>query len=196
MPLLVGAAIVMFGGALSLGILMAPLMLGFVKMCFRVVEGEKVEIGQITDGFSSFLSAFLLGVFVIAAVIITSCTIVGPIAVVFVCMFGFQFLARDESIGAVDALKASFELVKANMGLAGAVFLISMAINSVLGGGTGILGIPAYAFTTFAHDDPVPADHPGRTGRIAVVAIGCAGDTSPSLPTHKIPERSRVPAVA
>ena len=84
----------------------------------------------------------------VAGVLITSCTIIGPLAVVFVCMFAFQLLAREESIGAVDALKQSFELVKANMTAAGTVFVINLAINSVLGGGTGILGIPAFAFTT------------------------------------------------
>lgn len=147
-PLLVGALIVMFGGMLSLGILAAPLMLGFVKMCFRVAGDEPVEIGQISEGFSGFLSAFLIGLLMVVGVIITSCTVIGPLAIVFVCMFAFQILAREESIGAVDALKQSFELVKANMAAAGTVFVINLAINSVLGGGTGILGIPAFAFTT------------------------------------------------
>ena len=99
-PLLVAAVIVVVGGGLSLGILLGPLMVGFIGMCVRVANGEAVEIGQVTDGFSRFGAAFVLGVVVFLAVVLTACTVIGPLAVTLFAMYAFHVLAVDEEGGA------------------------------------------------------------------------------------------------
>lgn len=146
-PLLVGALILAFGAALTLGILAAPLMLGFTRMCLKVARSESVEIGDIGSGFSDFVPALILLLLVAVAVVLTACTIVGPLIIALFFCFAFQLLADNPGAGAVDSLKASVELVKSNFGDSAIVFLIAMAINSVLGS-TGIGAIPALAFAT------------------------------------------------
>lgn len=144
-PLLVGALIVMVGGGLTFGILMGPLMIGYIRMCRRALDGESLEIGQVGDGFGRFAGAFVLFLVLVAGMIITACTFVGPLVLMFVAMFAFHVMAFDDEIGGVDAIKRSFELVKANMSSCIVVFLVGAVINSVLSG-TFILGIPAFGF--------------------------------------------------
>ncbi len=161
-PLMVGALIVMIGGGLTFGILLGPLMVGYLRMCRRALDDEPLEIGQISDGFSDFARSFVLALVIGVAALVTACTVIGMIAVMFFTMFAFQIIAFDEDIGAVDAIKRSFELVKANIGPCALVFLIGVAINSILSG-TFILGIPAFAFmmlmntTLFLRLDAAPS---------------------------------------
>ncbi|MEQ9501665.1 MAG: hypothetical protein RIT81_32640 [Deltaproteobacteria bacterium] len=144
-PLLIAALIVLVGGGLTLGILMAPLMVGYIRMCRRVIDGETIEAGQVTEGFSQFARAFVLGLILVVAMIVTACTMVGPLILAFIAMFAFHVIAFDDDIGAIDAIKRSLEIVKANMGPCILVFLIGGVINSVLSG-TFVLGIPAFGF--------------------------------------------------
>ena len=61
-PLLVDAVIVTVLGTCTMGICLPALMFGYTRMAHRVVQGEKIAVGDSFQGFQHFVPSLLLGV--------------------------------------------------------------------------------------------------------------------------------------
>ncbi|MBT0994740.1 hypothetical protein KIN34_10635 [Cellulomonas sp. DKR-3] len=127
------------GGLITLVtvVLFSILQAGFVQAALRLSRGEALSV----DTFYRFRN---LGAVVVAALLVGVLTAVGyalcylpGIAVAFFAQFTLYYVV-DRGLGAVDALKASFELVKNNLG---PVALLSLGIVVVSAVGSLLCGV-------------------------------------------------------
>lgn len=58
--LAVAMFLALFIGAITIGILMGPLMAGMVFICLKLLRGEKAEIGDVFSKFDKFVPALIL----------------------------------------------------------------------------------------------------------------------------------------
>ena len=125
--------IVVFVGGFSLGILMGPLVVGFVQLARRRRRGEAATVSQIFDGMSSFGAAFLLTLIIAIGCFIGSMLLFVPALIVgLIVMFSFQVMVyKDAGVG--DALKGSFELVKAHFVPSLVLFILLFVLNAIAG---------------------------------------------------------------
>lgn len=132
-PYVLGTLAVSILGVLSLGILMGPLLVGYLDMVRRGSRGEPVAFEQVFSGFSQFVPAFLTGLLVGVGIFVGSLLLVLPgIAFAFFSCFAFPALAY-EGLGPVEAIKRSFGLVRDNL-VNVAVVLIVLGILQSIGG--------------------------------------------------------------
>jgi len=129
---IVASLIVSIVGGVTLGILAAPLGIGFIKMTRDRMAGKEVGAGDVFSGMSSFVPALVVGIIVVVGVMIGSALLVLPgLLVILVTCFAFHFIAYEEaSIG--DALSKSFSLVKDNI-LTVIIVLIALGVLNSLG---------------------------------------------------------------
>lgn len=110
-------------------ILFGPLTCGMYIMIFDRMEGGKVDIKRLFEGFDFFLPSFLAGLiffglsivgFIVTAIGFTLCVIpaiLGIALLVFlqtVFLFVFQLIVR-EGVDATEAISLSFEKIKENL---------------------------------------------------------------------------------
>ncbi len=121
-------------------------VLGMYKLSIRALRGEKIEIGDLFQGFERFGRSWVLLLLYGLAVCVGLLLLVIPgIYIGIVCGLCYQVIADDPAIGAVDALKKSKELVDGNFwmvfGALIVVALISIAASLIPVVG-GVLATP------------------------------------------------------
>ncbi len=140
-PLLhvLAALIVMLGGALTLGIALGPLLVGYLRLIDRQARGEEVLLGEVLDGLTHFAPAFVTWLIVTGAVIVASALVVLPgVVVAFVWAYALWFVAIKE-LKPTEALRASFALARQHVGPLLLVLLATVALNFV--GGLIAIGV-------------------------------------------------------
>lgn len=139
MAYLLAGLLVALVSALSLGLLMAPLFVGFIEMTERGSRGESLSAGQVFSGFSKFVPSFVATLLVSIAMIIgfTFLVLPGLCVVLFTC-FTLPAIALD-GLGPVEAIKRSFDLVRSNL----VNVLVLLIVNAILQGvgGAVVLGV-------------------------------------------------------
>ncbi len=88
---------------------------GLLKMAFDVVDGKQASLGTMLEGWDKvqlLVAAILTSI--LTAIGLILCVLPG-IAVLFFTAFTSAFVV-DRKLGAVDAIKGSFDLVKNNLG--------------------------------------------------------------------------------
>lgn len=148
---IVAALLTLLIGTVSLGICMPALHVGLFMMAFAKMRGEEISAGDVFQGFSKFGPAFVAAllaaiVVFVAALVLQIIPIVGQIASALLgivvgagLFYTFQLIAETD-IGAVDALKESFEKVKPDFLMYCVTSFVYGLINSV---GAGLCGIGA-----------------------------------------------------
>jgi len=118
-------------GGLTLGLLAAPLAVGFIQIVRHRMRGESAEVGTIFTGFSSFLTALVTLVIIGVGVGIGMALLVIPgIVVAFVTVFALQEIAYKNP-GVFEALSGSFQAVKKNVVGVLVVMVLLAVLNSI-----------------------------------------------------------------
>lgn len=136
---IVASLIVGVVGTVSLGILAAPLMVGFIRLTRNRMRGEEVGAGDVFGGMSALIPSLIAAILIAIGVGIGSLLLVLPgIAVAVIFSYAFHLIAYDDAnVG--DALKGSFELVKNNILLVILVMVLIGILNSI--GGVVVVGV-------------------------------------------------------
>jgi uncharacterized membrane protein len=142
--ILAGLLVAVVGGV-TLGILIGPLMVGFVELTRKRLRGQPGTATDVFSGFQKLVPAILAGIVIGLAVIIGSILCILPgLAVAWAAMFAFHFMAyKDQDVG--DCLKNSFELAKANIGPTLVLFLLVGFLNG-LGNAVALGGLLTFPF--------------------------------------------------
>jgi len=129
---IVGGLIVGVVGGFTLGLLLPPLMVGFIRVIQKRLKGEEATFGDVFGlGFPAFLPSLLAGILIGLGVGIGMILLIIPgIAVAILTTFTFHFIAYEDA-SFMDALKGSFNLVKENFVPVLLVVIIIGALNSV-----------------------------------------------------------------
>ena len=119
-------------GIVSLTILLGPLSVGFIIVVQRRRRAQPAEVGTLFDGLSQFASAFVAYLLITAATLIGLMLAVVPGLLVLIAFsFTFHELAYRKS-HAVEAMKASFGIVKRSA-LHVLLLLVGLAALNALG---------------------------------------------------------------
>ena len=150
---IVASLIVIALGTVSLGVLIGPLCVGQIRMIDRQRQGDDIRIEHVFSGFDRFAPAFLTTLIMLVAVSIGLVLLVVPGVVLMVAWgFALWFVALEGS-SALEALSASWALLKQNTASVLLVILLSVVVNSL--GSTILLGAIltaplSFIFTTLA----------------------------------------------
>ncbi len=110
-PLLVDGLLVTLGGALSLGILLPPLLLGYTAMSLRVVRGEPVAMGDSFAGLKRFVDAWVLGLACLCLIAVGSIALgIGALVASFLLTYTLCVAVDEPGLGVVDVVKRSFAM--------------------------------------------------------------------------------------
>jgi uncharacterized membrane protein len=122
--------------AVSLGILLGPMTVGFVQLVERRLRDEPVSATDIFDGFEHFGASLIAFVLICIGVAIGSLLLILPgLLFGFAMSFAFHAIAIDHE-DAMGAMEASFNLFKKDFALS-AVFLVIVLVLSGIGGAVG-----------------------------------------------------------
>ena len=121
-----------------LGLLLAPvfwivgqiLAIGTLNAGLFITRGEAPEVGKVfsTDRLGDYIGATILfGIAVFIGLIL--CVIPGIVMAVMLSFYGYFVL--DQNMSGMDALKASFDLVKSNGGNVIVVLIVAFVVNLV-----------------------------------------------------------------
>jgi len=124
----VAALSVALGGAITLGICLGPLLVGYLRIIDRQARGEAVELHQVLDGMASFAPAFLTWFLLTAAFVIGSALVLPGVVVAFVWAYALWFVAL-RNLAPTEALRASFRLARAHVGPVLLLLLAAAALN-------------------------------------------------------------------
>lgn len=113
---------------------------GLLKMGFDAVDGKEVSIGTMFEGWDKLqvlIASLIVGAATFIGIVL--CVIPG-IIVAFLTAFTTAFVV-DRKLGAVEAIKASFDLIKANVGPVILWFLLSFVcvVVGAIACGVGLL---------------------------------------------------------
>ena len=148
LPLVLDALIVCTLGACTLGVTLPPLLNGYTEMAMKALRGEPVKVGDSFKGFERFGPSFVLGLLILVALVVGSIIpVVGTLAVALVCTYAFCIQVERPGVGAVDAIRGSFDLVRAHPVDTLVVFGASAGIGILLSA-TVIGGVLALAMGT------------------------------------------------
>lgn len=148
-PLVIDGAIVLILGACSLSLLAGPLLLGYTEMCVRIVNGERVAVGDSLKSLSArfgqglalwilWLVAHALGAIVLGA---------GALVANFFLSYLFVIAVTQPAIGAVDAAQESVRRALARPVETAVVTGVALGLHAVLGA-TGLGLAVSVAFST------------------------------------------------
>jgi uncharacterized membrane protein len=130
---IVAALIVMVLGTVTLGVLFGPLAVGHIRMVDKQTRGEDPRIEDVFSGFDSFAAALIAGVIFLVAVTIGSLLLVLPgLFVIAAWSFALWFIALKQTSG-VEALGASWNLLKTQAGSVLVVLVLMAVVNAVAG---------------------------------------------------------------
>jgi uncharacterized membrane protein len=159
---------VMIVGYILLFIAAIYMAVALLSGCIDIADGKPVSIG-------SFFKPRNLGPVLVTAVLVGLGTAVGSLCIVGGIIFGFiaQFaipFVIDRNLSPIDAIKASYDTVKNNIGPAIISFLVQYAIVLVgeLACGVGLLAaipvallVQVYTYRKLSGGQVVPVEQPG-----------------------------------
>ncbi|NVB39382.1 hypothetical protein G6O69_16185 [Pseudenhygromyxa sp. WMMC2535] len=125
---ILGFLLVGLVGAVTLGICLGPLLVGFNRMVLRALRGEKVEAGQVFAGFDMFGPAFVLMLLVGLTVFAGLLLFFIPGLIAGYLLFWSLWFMADGEQSAVECMKKSSALARADIG-GGLIFVI---VNGVI----------------------------------------------------------------
>lgn len=150
---IVASLIVIALGTVSLGVLIGPLCVGQVRMIDKQRRGEDIRIEHVFSGFDSFAPAFLTTLIMLVGVSIGLLLLVIPGVFLMVAWgFALWFVALERA-SALEALAASWTLLKENTASVLLVIVLSVIVNSLGGSillGTVLTAPLSFIFTTLA----------------------------------------------
>lgn len=122
------------GGAVAIMILLYAAIFAvslYIGACIVSANLDVADGKPVT--FGTFFRARSFGLYVGTALLVGLGVLIGSLVIVGGLIFGFfaqyaVFFAVDRGLGPVDALKASFQIVKDNLGQALVVFLITLGV--------------------------------------------------------------------
>lgn len=128
----------------SLGILVGPLYVGWLRMCEKQRRGENIQFGDLFQGFDAFGPAFACSVLMLIGLVIGFALLIVPGFVLLAAWtFAYHFIALRGQ-GGVQALGSSWRLFRAQLGPVLTTFVLVMLVAGV--GGTvfpaGLLTTP------------------------------------------------------
>ncbi len=127
-------------GAVSLGILAAPLGVGLVMVIRRKIAGDaSVSVGDVFQGLSKLVPSLLAAIGIFIATLIGMVLLVLPgLFVVFVTGYTFHVMAYEDA-GMVESIKRSVRVTLDNALFALIILVISGVINAI--GGAVAIGV-------------------------------------------------------
>jgi uncharacterized membrane protein len=128
---IVASLIVLALGTVSLGVLIGPLCVGQIRMIDKQRRGEDIRVEHVFSGFDSFAPAFLTTLIMLVGISIGLLLLVVPGIFLMVAWgFALWFVALGGA-SAVEALSASWALLKQNTASVLLVVLLSAVLNSL-----------------------------------------------------------------
>lgn len=128
---LVASLIVVALGTISLGVLMGPLCVGQIRMIDKQRRGEDIRIEHVFSGFDTFAPALLTSLIMVVGVSIGLILLVVPGLFLLVAWgFALWFVAL-RATSALEALSASWALLKRHTASVLLVVLLSAVLNSL-----------------------------------------------------------------
>lgn len=121
----VGSTIPVLGGLVFYGVIMAGTML----VCLRAIRNQPYEFGDLFKGFDFFGEAFIAGIIVFFATFFAwlLCCLPGFFLAPFF-FYPFAFIV-DKKMSAMDAVKASWNLVAKDYGRHLTLYLLILLLN-------------------------------------------------------------------
>ncbi len=109
-------------------------ILGMVKQALGAVRGEEITIGTAFEGYENFVSGLVLSILLVVVMTLgfMACILPG-IALAVMLQWTFYCAVDDQELGAVDAMKESWEMAKSNIAAPIIAMLIGFGL-SMLGG--------------------------------------------------------------
>ena len=130
---LVAGLVVVALSAATLGLLAGPLLVGHIRMIERQQRGEPIRIEDVFAGFRDFAPAFVTSLIVLVAVMLGTLLLVLPgLFVAAAWSFALWFVALHRASSG-EALRASWELLKAQASSVVVVLLLAFVANAVAG---------------------------------------------------------------
>ena len=135
---LVATLLVFVISAVTLGICAGPMIVGFIQLVRKRMQGQEGTATDVFDGFAEFGASLIamiligIGVFIGSVLLVLPCLIFG-----FVTAFTFHAIALD-GLGATSAIGQSYTLIKENLAPSFALLLIVAVLNAI--GGSIIFG--------------------------------------------------------
>jgi uncharacterized membrane protein len=135
----IGAIVVTFLSAFTLGLLAGPLFVGFIDLVRRAHRGEAVQVGEVFSRFDSFGSS-VVATFLIAICVAIGCSLLLVPGLLVALFSGFTLHAiAYERLSAVDAIKRSVQIVREHFLSVVVVFLLVSVVQTL--GGSVVLGV-------------------------------------------------------
>lgn len=127
----------------SLGILVGPLYVGWLRMCEKQRRGENIQVGDLFQGFDAFGPAFACSVLMLIGLVIGFAMFIVPGFVLLAAWtFAYHFIALRGQ-GGLQALGSSWRLFRAQLGPVLTTFVLVMLVA-----GAGGTIFPAGLLTT------------------------------------------------
>lgn len=135
----VASVVLLLVSALTLGILAAPLTIGFIEMVRRGRQGEPLALGLLFSRFDAFVPSLVATTLIFLAVFVGMLLLVLPglVAALF-SAFAMHAIAYEHATG-VDSIRRSVELVRENFLPALALVLVVAVAHAI--GSAVVFGI-------------------------------------------------------
>ena len=131
--------LVTLGSALSFGVLMGPLVVGYARLIRAQQSGDSIAVNRVFQGFNDFPPAFVAWLLPTLGIAAGSALIILPgLVLAFFWTFTLWFVALHE-MAPVTAMGASWQLTKSHVGPILTVLLAVLAVNLL--GSILLLGI-------------------------------------------------------
>lgn len=142
---LVSSLLVGVVGSISGGLLIGPMVVGYMRMIAKEAKGEKAQIGDVFRGFDDFVPAFVAGLIslLVLSVAFALCFVPG-LLIMALPSVALYLVAQGERDG-VAAFNRAWKTVTKNLGSA---FVCSLLLGIV--GGLGVLACWVGVFVTGA----------------------------------------------
>lgn len=125
---IVGGIVLAAISSISSGLLTGNVYAGFFHMAFKSKRGEKVEFGDVFEGFKNFVPFFLVGLIIILGSLLCG---IGVLVTMFLFTFALAMLLQDTSLEWSQALGKSKDLVMQHFGDVLIAFLITFLLNII-----------------------------------------------------------------
>lgn len=135
---LVATLLVFVISAVTLGICAGPMIVGFIQLVRKRMQGQEGTATDVFDGFSEFGASLIAMILIGIGVFIGTVLMVLPGLIFgFITAFTFHAIALD-GLGATSAIGQSYTLIKENLAPSFALLLIVAVLNAI--GGSIIFG--------------------------------------------------------
>ena len=135
-------------------LLCMPLGWGFVVYFLRLIRDEDLGYGRLFDGYKDFVRIFLAEFLSNLLMGIGLCLLIVPGIILGAGLLMTDFILKDDpTIGAIDAMKKSWQMTKGHKGELIGLFIsfLGWIILAILTMGIGLILLYPYMQTTLAH---------------------------------------------